>query len=217
MDREKLIQEIKDELVRYKQYPQGLEEFGIEGRRSSDMRYKLYGLNTLLKPGFEVLDIGCNCGFLSCLIARKVNRVVGFDRDAPMVKISKLTQRIMGLNNCTFFTEDFENYQTLHPEFDLVLACQMHHWVKMNFEEFSRRIVGFVKPNGYLLFETHNIKTVDKNWYYKLTYLESLGLRPIRTGNWTEENPGRFWIPMKNEPNIPRKFFILRKETEDVR
>jgi SAM-dependent methyltransferase len=209
------VKQIKEILVEYKQYPQGLEAFGIRGRRDSDFRFKLYGFDTLLKPEFDVLDLGCNCGFIDMLIAPRVRNVVGFDISPQMVSVARLSAEALDYKNCYFIEADFNDQMLLskafHNPFDLVLACQMHHWVNLPFSIYADRIVGYVKEGGFLLFESHDTETIDRNLTDKLHILYTKGVSVVHEGEWVED-PEEFWNPpRKGHKKIPRKFFLLQK------
>ena len=201
---------VLEKLIAYKQFPQGLKALGIEGRRDSDMRFKMYGLDTVLNQDSLVLEPGSNCGFLSALIAQYSGGVWGFDIDMAMVEVANLVKKELGIHNAFFFQSRFEEFSDDHT-YDLVVACQLHHWVSMEFEQFTSKIISFVKKGGYLLFETHNINTIDRDWFPKTRHIMDQGFDLIRGGEWVEEKPGRFWIPERNEPDIPRKWFLMRR------
>lgn len=219
--REQTINEIKRLLVEYKQYPQGLRVFGIEGRRDSELRCRLYQLDLFLKPHFTVLDIGCNCGFIDTLIAPNVRRLVGYDLDPVMVKIAQLSASALLLTNCFYFQGDFNDNENpmidltmSRRKYDFVMACQLHHWVKVPFVYFAQRVLNTVKVGGYLLFESHDTDTIDQNFNEKVAIFQSLGCTIAFRDKWVEQNPGQYWIPAKIHKDIPRKFVIFRRTTE---
>jgi len=193
------------------QYSQGLRALDIEGRRDSDMRYKMYNIDAYLKPEHTVLDIGCNCGFFSCLLAQKASSVVGFDKDKTLIQIAKIAADCLGLDNTLFVSGDFSSYNS-KVQYNFVIASQIHYWVKIPFEQYVAKVSSLVKPGGYLLFESHDIQTVDKDIEQKVAVL-SLFFDIVESGGWVED-PGKYWIPPKAHKTIPRKFYIMKRRDD---
>lgn len=203
---------IKDLLAVHGQIPQGLEELGIQGRRDSDKRYEMYGLDIILEDHFDVLDIGCNCGFLSCLIAKKVRRMTGIDIDATLIKIANLTATALNIRNCVFFEQDLKEYKP-KKTFDLVMASQIHMWVKWPFDSYIDKIKSLVSDKGYLLFESHDTDNVDADIDTKIAMLCKKGFSIIHSGHWVED-PGQYWLPPKKHKKIPRQYYLMRYRGE---
>jgi len=155
-----LLEMMKTLLKEHGQIPQGLKALGIRGRRDSDARYTMYGLDAVLTDKFDVLDIGCNVGFLSCILAQKVHKVTGIDIDPLLIRIANLAAGALEIRNCVFFQEDLKRY---HPvlKSDLIVASQVHHWVKIPFGVYVDKLIDLLKDKGYLLFESHDTDNVD--------------------------------------------------------
>lgn len=191
------------------QYSQGLRALGVNGRRDSDARFEMYNMDAYLKPEHVVLDIGCNCGFFSCLLAKRAAGVVGFDKDATLIQIAHIAADALGLDNTIFSYGDFNVYEG-KTQYDFVIASQIHYWVKIPFDHYAKKLSMFVKRGGYLLFESHDIETVDKDIADKIITLSRAGFAVLSSGDYVED-PGQYWIPPKPHKKIPRKFYILRR------
>lgn len=63
-------------------------ELSIGGLRSTLDRVRLYGLDKAMFPEMNVLDIGCNVGFLDLEISKYVNSVTGVDIDESFVSVA---------------------------------------------------------------------------------------------------------------------------------
>ena len=194
------------------QIPQGLKALGIIGRRDSDARYMMYGLDTVLTDKFEVLDIGCNCGFLSCKIAPQVRKVTGIDIDPDLVRIANLATVMLNIRNCVFFNKDLKEYH-LVSKYDLVIASQIHHWVKLPFDFYIDKLIALVKDGGYLLFESHDTDNVDADIDEKIELIIKKGFSVVHSGHWVED-PGQYWIPPKKHKKIPRQYYLMRYGNE---
>lgn len=206
---------IMDLFKEHGQISQGLVELGIEGRRGSDMRFMMYRLGDYLKPYHKVLDIGCNCGFLDCLIAKRVSAVLGVDKDPTLIKIARIATKATGVaSNTHFVNDDFNDFHdgegAKHRKtFDLVMSCEMHMWVRLPFETYITRAASYIKTGGVLLFESHDTDNVDKDIIDKINIIKSKGFRQIWSGSWLED-PGKYWIPPKQHKKIPRQFCLLK-------
>jgi 2-polyprenyl-3-methyl-5-hydroxy-6-metoxy-1,4-benzoquinol methylase len=135
---------------------QGSERLGIRGKRRTETRMAAYGLPALLRGDMRVLEIGCNCGFLSLEIARLVRQVTAFDVDPNYIALGALAQRRLGVTNCTFGVGAVETYRPAE-RFDAVLSCAVHGWITMDFGAYVAYLRSIITPGGLLLFESHEV------------------------------------------------------------
>jgi SAM-dependent methyltransferase len=139
---------------------QGFWEVGITGAKPTEFRFAQYEVDSLLAPGFSALDIGSNCGFVALHLAKSLRRVVGVEINPYLIKVGKETARYLARDNVEFICESFDTFETTE-RFDIVLSLSNHHTIDGNldlgFERYVRKIHGFVKPGGYLFFESHNV------------------------------------------------------------
>ncbi|AZD87011.1 hypothetical protein C4K14_4190 [Pseudomonas chlororaphis subsp. aureofaciens] len=138
---------------------QGLEELGITGLKPTGFRFKQYAIDEELK-GADVLDIGSNCGFVSVYCSRLAKSVTAVELNPFLNKVAKDTARYLKRDNIEFIESDFSVFAT-DKKFDVVLSFSNHHTIdgnlNMGFENYMKRLVSFLKPGGYLLFESHNV------------------------------------------------------------
>lgn len=203
-----VIVNIKALLDQHGQYPQGLKALGIVGRRDSDFRYGLYDIDGYLNDKLDVLDIGCNCGFFSYLLSRKVRSVTGIDIDPLLINVADMAIEALNVDNCTFIVQDFAKFHPIN-QYDLVIASQVHHWISLSFTEYADLLKGVVKDGGYLLFESHDTDTVDFDIARKVHALAVRGFSVVHSGQWVED-PGQYWVPPKKHKKIPRQFYLMR-------
>ena len=87
-------------------------------------------LLALLRPGLDVLDVGCGAGTLTYEIARRVlpGRVVGLDLNAQLLSVARQSVPRGGLPNLRFLEGDIRN-AGLADEFDLVSATRVLQWI----------------------------------------------------------------------------------------
>lgn len=205
-----MLEKINKLFKKHGQIPQGLKALGIEGRRDCDKRFEMYKLDSILKKNMNVLELGSNCGFLSCLIAERVMNVTGIEMDPILVEVANEAKRVLNIPNVNFKKMKFEDYSISSDKFDFVLSCQMHMWVKLPFVIYIGKVCSKISDGGYLLFESHDLQTIDKNIHQKLEIIMSKKMKLIHSGHWVE-NPGQYWIPPKNHKKIPRNFYIFQK------
>ena len=138
---------------------QGLEELGITGAKPTGFRFSQYQVDDILKNA-DVLDIGSNCGFVSCYCARRAASVTAIEVNPFLNRIAKDAADYLKLGNINFVENDFSTFVS-DKEFDVVLSFSNHHTIDgnlhMDFERYIEKVVDLLKPGGYLLFESHNV------------------------------------------------------------
>jgi len=135
---------------------QGFERLGLLGKRPTERRFAAYGLGQFIDGGMDVLEMGCNDGFLSIAVAERARSVTAFDVDAAYVAIGKMVSAHLGRTNCDFRVSSVEQFHDPRT-FDAVVACAVHGWVSISFQQFVAKILGFLKPGGVLLLESHEL------------------------------------------------------------
>lgn len=138
---------------------QGLEELGISGAKPSRRRFAQYEVDDILK-GADVLDIGSNTGFVALHCARMARSVTGVELNPYLNRIAAETARYLSLGNASFIEADFAALE-IDRHFDVVLSLSNHHTIDgnldMGFGMHVRRIAELLRPEGYMLFESHNV------------------------------------------------------------
>ena len=86
-------------------YPryQGYDRIKWSGLRKTEKRAENYSLKKYLKRDFQVLDIGCNTGFISLETAGFVRSVDGLDINPYLIKIAQDVAKFLGITNTCFF------------------------------------------------------------------------------------------------------------------
>ena len=86
-------------------------------------------LAALLRPGMNVLDVGCGTAAITAGIARAVGpsgRVLGIDRDEALLAIAR--SRYSDLGNLTVRHQDATDL-AIEREFDVVAASRVLQWI----------------------------------------------------------------------------------------
>ena len=183
---------------------QGWDRLGLTGSRPTEKRFIDYGLNTILKPHMEVLDIGANVGFLALACAEKVAHVDAVEFNPFLVAIGEDAASFLGIKNISFYNQDFQKFE-VKKQYDLIMSYANHNTVDGNMNPdirgYFERMHNLLKPDGTLLFESHHHEPSDFH-----SFMDSLSDLFIR-----EER--KFFLSRSvDEGN--RYFFRLRKLKE---
>jgi cyclopropane fatty-acyl-phospholipid synthase-like methyltransferase len=136
---------------------QGLQKLAVTGLRDTDARVAAMGLDKRI-AGKQVLEIGCNSGFLSLSISEFVDRVVGIDVNPMLLEIAEIAADYLKVDNCSFTMSRFEDYET-EEHYDAVISFANPSTydgnTKQSLESYFDRCCQLLKGNGLLLFESH--------------------------------------------------------------
>lgn len=179
------------------EFYQSCEEIGISGQRPTTERYKTYGLDEHLSPTHSVLDIGCNCGFFTLLIASKVKEVTGVEINQTLVDIGQVTKVYLNRQNVTYIQGSF-NRLKLDQKFDFICSFAVHYWLGVDMRKYGDRLKSLLNPGGKVLLESQNVHQQDVDWEQKLKKFMQAGYDEIDSGT------------IKDDGIIERRFSVLR-------
>lgn len=135
---------------------QSMELIGLEGIRPTAYRIHEYGLREILKAEHDVLDIGCNSGFLDMSISSLVHSVTGIEYDKNLVKVAELVKNYLNVSNCTFVNGDFNDwYKEINSTYNVIFSFAIHHWLNLSPQEYVTMLNRLLKKHGYICFESH--------------------------------------------------------------
>lgn len=135
---------------------QSMELIGLEGMRPTNYRIFEYGLMDILKCQYNVLDIGCNSGFLDMSIAKYVHSVTGIEYDKSLVKVGELVKNHLKVSNCFFYNGDFKDwYKQTNMTYDVIFSFAIHHWLNLSSQEYVTILDSLLAKDGYICFESH--------------------------------------------------------------
>lgn len=156
---------------------QSFEELMIPGMRPTAKRWRAYGLEQLLRPHMQLLDLGCNQGFLAIKASKHVRRVVGIDDQASLIQIGKKVASHIGANNVELVVGDAK--AEAKGRFDAILSCAFHQWVNLEFPEYVGWIKRHLNPKGLVLLESNNLDTHDRDFDQKVAHMLQHGFEPV--------------------------------------
>ena len=170
----------------------------VDGQRPTGERIIQYRLLDFIKKDHNILDLGSNCGFFSLSLSSFANKIRGIEISPELVNIANIAKSYLKASNCQFEVTSFNNFKT-DDTYDFVFCLAVHGWVKTSFEEFIERVNSLVSPDGYVLFESHNLENEDKDIDNK-EKIFSKYYNILHSGF------------IKDDGKINRKFFILKKK-----
>ncbi|MBS1716965.1 MAG: methyltransferase domain-containing protein [Armatimonadetes bacterium] len=166
-----------------------------------------------VKPGEEVIDLGCGTGRLTAEIADAGASVIGIDASPAMLETAR-----SNYPQLRFMQADASNFKVEHPV-DAVFSNAALHWV-LDAEGAVRSISNALKPGGRLVAEfggKGNIRSIESAflrnligcgchdaahaWYFPsigeyASLLEKHGLEPATM--WLFDRP----TPMEGEDGL---------------
>jgi SAM-dependent methyltransferase len=137
---------------------QSLTKAGISGLRDTEARVKAMDLHRRLKDQ-EVLEIGCNTGFLSILVAETAKNISCIDINPYLIEIAKISADHIGCQNIQARAISFEEFSTPR-KFDVVLSFANHSTydgnTRQSVKEYLLRCSTLLRTGGLFLFESHS-------------------------------------------------------------
>lgn len=110
-----------------------------------------------LRPGQEVLDIGCGWGGMAIFIARKADvRVTGITLSEEQLALARERAREAGVaDRVTFELVDYRELPARNRQFDRIVSVGMfEHVGRPQFHEFFRSCAQLLRPDGVMLLHT---------------------------------------------------------------
>lgn len=139
---------------------QGYERLGLAGAKPTEQRLAAYGFLDWLQPSMQVLEIGCNNGFMAIELARRVARVDALEYNPYLVEIGRLCAAELGQHNVQLQVADFASWRPAR-RYDLVLSfanhCTIDGNLALEFECYVAKLWQLTEEGGHLLFESHNV------------------------------------------------------------
>ncbi|MDR1125621.1 MAG: glycosyltransferase [Deltaproteobacteria bacterium] len=181
---------------------QGLARIGLTGKREIERRFALYGLERYLKKDMELLETGCNCGFLSWLSAKHVKRVEAFDADKNYIFLGDMLKSAYKTDNLNYSVANFESFAPTR-RYDFIISCAVYGWVPLSFSAFVKRLDSWLKPGGCILFESHELPVHPEWKEHHLPYLKQT--YEVLESGYIDDVDHRYY------QSEYREFLILRK------
>lgn len=197
----KLLREGSPDFGNYKPY-QSLERIGLDGIRPTNERIVSYRLLDYLAGGMDVLDIGCNTGFLDMEVAGYVRSITGIEYDSSLQRIGKYVSEQLGIENVEFLHQDvkkwFNDNCDSEYKYDAIFSFAVHHWIDMNAHEYVQKLCGIMKQHTLLWLESHG-KEYDPMYADMIDEFLQLGFEMVIESE------------IKDDKMTSRDFVLLRR------
>lgn len=158
----KSIAKLKDSSnVYFQGYPyQSLGILNIFGDRETEDRFNEYRLIKYVKPDDNILDLGCNTGFLllyTCMLTR--SNGLGVDHNKKAIEIGQKATKLLKLENqIEFKCEDISSF-SIKQKYNCVFSMATY-WTddkgyRVDLFSHLERISHLLDNKGLVFFETH--------------------------------------------------------------
>jgi len=138
----------------------------------------------------KVLEVGCGCGVVSLVLARRAKSVVGVDINPLAVCNSTLNAARLGISNAQFLVSDV--FEAVQGQYDVVICNPPYNrheasdYVERMFwdpddemkRRFFARVCEFLRPRARVYFGWADFAELDGALPLRLA--ESAGLRYVR-------------------------------------
>lgn len=161
-------------------------ELGIPGVRNTNERLAIYKIHDFLSVDDEVLDIGCNCGFLDMQVAPFVKHITGIDIENTFIDIANKVKTFMGINNCDFICDDFYKHD-VNRKFDAIFSFAVHSNLMLSgasAQEYVDRLYELLNYGGHIFFESHNMRNDAKRFRDMCDMFLQKGLKLVLSQNY---------------------------------
>lgn len=169
---------INKELVK-RRFRKNLENYNKNAKVQKQMSEKLFSFLDKTKEYKNILEIGCGTG----LLTEKVSEKLVFENYICVDIVPECEEFIKEINeNINFISSDIEEFlSTNNNSYDLIISNASLQWIE-NFEDFGKKLISRLNPNGILLFSTFGTENLREIFfiqgktlnYHNLEYLKSI-------------------------------------------
>lgn len=189
---------------------QGYKRIGIHGIKPTEPRIDNYKIYKYLSRDKKVLDIGSNCGWVSCHLSPYSKSIDGIEINPYLVEIGQVTVDFLNIQNVNFINGNFEN-ENFDKQYDVILSLSNHDTIDGNlnpeFHQYIKRLYGLSKTNAYLFFESHNLKggdsDIDKKFDIIGKYFELIKCKMVTA--FFEPDIDKLFAVFKRKSSIPKE------------
>lgn len=117
-------------------------------------------LQSLIKPGMTVLDVGCGTGAISKDIAKvigKEGKVIGIDNTEKFILSGQDSWK--DVDNLQLLHSDLFDFET-HERFDLIIAARVLQWLTTP-KEALLKMKSLLKPRGHISILDYNHEQIE--------------------------------------------------------
>ncbi len=170
------------------EFYQSYSEIGLSGTRNIQERIHIYQAKKYLKSTDDVLDIGCNCGFLDLQLSEYVKSIKGIDVEPLFIEIANQTKAYVGVSNVQFSVMDFrEEVENANIKYDVIFSLAVHTNVFQTGiaeRQFVDDIISKLKDGGILFFESHDLVNDRERFDRICGIFQNAGMKILERENY---------------------------------
>lgn len=179
---------------------------------------KLQVTRDYLRPGMEVLELGCGTGSTAILHAPCVKHILAIDISSKMIEIARGKADAEEIENITFERSAIEELEVPDRSLDAVLALSVLHLLS-DWQAVISRVHNMLKRGG--IFVTSTACIGDSMKFFKIVAPigKFFGLMPLVKVFTTKEleesiSDAGFKIDCQWQPGKNKAVFIVAKKAE---
>lgn len=136
---------------------QSFDKVPLRGLRNTKYRIRELKIDEFTNNK-NVLDIGCNTGFLSMSIKPIYKKLVGIDHHQISVNIANLVRDYLSISKVHFLHENFNNFK-FDDNFDIIFSLANHSTEDkgiIDTNSYFKKINQLLNNKGLLFIESHH-------------------------------------------------------------
>ncbi len=179
---------------------QSFPRLGIIGERDTEKRIEMYRLFDYIDEHTELLDIGCNYGFLDMALSSRIKGITALDFSDEMISMAQKVSELLNISNIVFASGDYNEFQKSIPDhsYDAVFSFAVHIWLNISPEEYAAQLFRILRNKGFVFFESQTYLSDSKYGEFCLA-IEKKGLEKV------------FSVLLCDDGKTERKMTVFRK------
>lgn len=182
-------------------------KYGKEAVLSKTVLSKVKIILAFIGSNHTILDVGCNDGTISKMIALNNNKVIGVDISRKAVLLAK--EKGIEAYQCDMETQSLEQFEDNF--FDVVYSSEVIEHI-MDTDQFLQKIRRVLAPGGALIITTPNLASLGRR--FLLLFGQSPHIDPVLRGDKGEHI--RFFVKSTFLSLLQDNGFRIEYFTSDV-
>jgi 2-polyprenyl-3-methyl-5-hydroxy-6-metoxy-1,4-benzoquinol methylase len=137
-------------------------EIGVASRTSTDIDKTVNMIDKMVRPGTEILDLGCGPGLYAERLSKKGHKVTGVDFSKNSIDYA-IKQRGKNQSTIEYISDNYLNLD-FEGQFDFIMMIYCDFGVLVSEERISlmKMIHKALKPGGIFLFDAIDEETIER-------------------------------------------------------
>jgi len=137
-------------------------EIGVASRTSMDIDKTVDMIDKMIRPGSEILDLGCGPGLYAERLSKKGHKVTGVDFSKNSIDYA-IKQREKNQSAIEYINDNYLNLD-FEGQFDIIMMIYCDFGVLVSEERISlmKMIHKALKPGGIFLFDAIDEETIER-------------------------------------------------------